>query len=176
MFVWFKILGIVTEHCSTFLNCFTFNFMTDNEDFDRTFSKLKKEEAYFEERLKFSFRVAYRNDQVAYSKWMHYNQKHGYDKACKKLKSQPKYFGKLKGSLVLGFKKNKQRQNAELAISDLPYQTKKLLLARLQIKELEDSKNQKMKEKQAEFEKKLKDIRAHTKDSNEIILSRQRRQ
>ncbi len=90
---------------------------------------------YHEERLRILFRIAYQQGDQAFTHWQTHCEKRGFASVYETLKTDPFALGKLKGRLILGFKKNQQRQDAEMALSELQHLSKKHYVTKLQLDE-----------------------------------------
>lgn len=99
------------------------------------FNRMENETSYYEERLRVIFRVAYRHGDRAFTAWQGLCEKRGFDKAHEALKDNPQSLGKLKGHLILGFKKTQERRDAELVLDELQHFSKKHHLLKLQLEE-----------------------------------------
>lgn len=108
--------------------------------------RLENDVAYYKNRICILLNIIYRQPEKAFEQWQTLYNK-GHDKAHATLTVYSHMLGKLKGKLILGFKKTQDRNNAELAIPELSHLSKKHHLATLQLEEL----NKLTKEKQVQY-------------------------
>lgn len=108
-----------------------------NNQLDFLLKRLKQEEGYETERLKNLFSVAYKNPLKAFNKYSQMLETKNVEQVVAGVLAKPQILGQLKGNLMFGFKKSKERRDAEFVLGKIKYVGTKLEQASLQRKEAE---------------------------------------